>query len=113
MCRTDTNRTIWAALRALACIGLLCEIGLLSKPAMGQSTPAAPAPAWRKLGNKSVGLNLAGPAGGPVESVWYSPSGGVLYARAASGPVFETWDFEVWTASKTTSAAPAPPAKVR
>ena len=107
----DTDRTIRNFIRALAGFALLCEI------ALGQSRPQAAStqtagqtagiPAWRKLGNASVGLNLAGPAGGPVDSVWFSPVGDLLYARTQSGQVFETSDFANWTASKTTSAPPA------
>ncbi len=103
MCRIDTNRTKSAALRAIACFALLCEI------ALGQSSPE-PAPTWRKLGNESVGLNLAGPAGGSVDSVWFSPSGDRLYARTASGQVFETSDFAGWMPSKTSTPPPSDPA---
>src|ERR1017187_8565635 len=58
---------------------------------------AQTAPAWRKVGSASVDLRLAGPATGPVAQVWFAPGGGVLYARAASGAVFETADYETWT----------------
>ncbi len=96
----ESNRTILAVLRALACWGLLCEI------AAAQLLPAATAPSWRKLGNESVGLNLAGPAGGSVDAVWFSPSGDRLYARTGSGLVFETADFSDWILSKTATAPP-------
>ena len=45
---------------------------------------------------------LASPATGPVERVWYSPGGSLLYARTASGRTFQTADFASW------SAAPGP-----
>ncbi len=92
MCRKGTIRTIKVAW-AVACLGLVCEIAMAQSP-----------PAWRKLGNQSVGLNLAGPAGGPVQSVWFSPAGDRLYARTASGQVFETADYGAWTLAKNPSA---------
>ena len=64
-------------------------------------------PAWRKVGSASVDLQLAGPATGSVAQVWFAPGGGVLFARTASGTVFETADYETWTA---VASAPEPPA---
>ncbi len=69
---------------------------------MGQTA----APAWRPIGTPSVDLALAGPATGPVEEVWFSADGAVLYTRTASGRVFQTSDFENWA---LTTTAPAPP----
>lgn len=54
---------------------------------------------WRRLGQPSVDLRLAGPASGPVNAVWYSPDGGTLFARVSSGKVFATADFENWSVS--------------
>jgi uncharacterized protein (TIGR03437 family) len=51
---------------------------------------------WRRVGNSAVDLLLASPATGPVAKVWFSDSGGTLYARTRSGKVFETSDYEVW-----------------
>lgn len=72
-------------------------------PAMGQAAPEPPRLDWRKMGSMSVDLMLAAPATGPVDEVWFGPEGHTLYARTRSGRVFETVDFENWTAS----AAPA------
>jgi uncharacterized protein (TIGR03437 family) len=55
---------------------------------------------WRKIGNSAADLLLASPATGPVEKVWFSDSGGTLYARTRSGKVFETSDYEVWLPSQ-------------
>jgi uncharacterized protein (TIGR03437 family) len=55
-------------------------------------------PDWRKVGSSSVDLMLASPATGPVERVWYSAGGSLLFARTPSGKLFETADFETWTA---------------
>jgi uncharacterized protein (TIGR03437 family) len=58
-------------------------------------------------------LRLASPASGPVDRVWYSQDGARLYARTASGRVFETPDFEKWTPSAATPpAAPTSAARV-
>ena len=69
--------------------------------------------AWRKVGSASVDLRLAGPATGPVEQVWFAPGGGVLYARAASGAVFETADYETWTPVTAGRSASRPPSHGR
>ena len=64
---------------------------------------AAAQPAnWRKVGSSAVELLLASPATGPVENVWFSADGGVLYARTHSGKVFETADYETWQPSAGT-----------
>jgi uncharacterized protein (TIGR03437 family) len=55
-------------------------------------------PDWRKVGSSAVELMLASPATGPVERVWYSADGSMLFARTASGKLFETADFETWAA---------------
>jgi uncharacterized protein (TIGR03437 family) len=67
---------------------------------------------WRKVGNSAMDLLLASPATGPVENVWFSDSGGTLYARTRSGKVFETSDYEVWLPSQNVVEPPvrqAPP----
>jgi len=68
---------------------------------------AQTAPAWRKVGSAAADLQLAGPATGAVAQVWFSPGGGVLYARSTSGTVFETADFETWTPATAAVDAPA------
>jgi len=55
---------------------------------------------WRRVGNSAVDLLLASPATGPVDGVWFSGSGGTLYARTRGGKVFETSDYEVWLPSQ-------------
>jgi uncharacterized protein (TIGR03437 family) len=45
-----------------------------------------------------------------VDQVWFAPGGGVLYARAASGAVFETADYETWS---PVAGAADPPANRR
>ncbi len=41
-------------------------------------------------------LALPSLATGAVDRVWYSADGSSLYAKTASGRVFETADFEQW-----------------
>ena len=55
---------------------------------------------WRRVGNSAMDLLLAAPATGPVDQVWFSESGGTLYARTRAGKVFETSDYEVWLPSQ-------------
>jgi uncharacterized protein (TIGR03437 family) len=77
---------------------------------------AQPRPDWRKVGSSSVELMLASPATGPVERVWYSADGSLLFARTPSGKVFETADFQTWAAvsivAETDTQIPAAPARL-
>src|SRR5215472_9971316 len=100
----DTRTTIRTAARLIAGLACLCQLAL-TQPLAQPADAVRNASAWRKLGNDSIGLNLAGPAGGPVDSVWFSATG-ELYARTREGQVLVTSDFATWTASKT----PASPA---
>src|SRR4051812_32338707 len=106
MCRMDTKTPNRTAARLVAGLAFLSHVVLgnvawgqimpgqgLAQPG-GQSRPEGSA--WRKLGNHSVGLNLAGPAGGPIDSVWFSPVGDRLYVRTRAGQVLETADFSNW-----------------
>jgi uncharacterized protein (TIGR03437 family) len=69
---------------------------------------AQTAPDWRKIGYSAVDLSLAGPATGPVRSVWFAPAGNALLARTVSGKVFQTQDFETWTAADPAADPPQP-----
>src|ERR1039458_2028203 len=98
---------------------IVCHKGTVRRPVGGtvlMLTLAGLAPAqsanWRRVGNSAVDLLLASPATGPVEKVWFSVSGGTLYARTSSGRVFETSDYEVWLPSQNTlepAMQPVPP----
>lgn len=63
---------------------------------LAQSPPALD---WRRVGNTVVDLSLASPAGGPVDRVWYSSDGQRVFARTASGRIWQTSDFESWQAA--------------
>lgn len=64
-------------------------------------------PEWRRVGSSAVELDLASPATGPVEQVWYSADGSQLFARTLNGRIFATSDYENWDA---VALAPQPPA---
>src|SRR5271156_6385892 len=97
MCRRTTVR--------IAAIGGLA-IGLAVLPLR---VAAQMAIAWRHVGNSAMALALPSLATGAVDRVWYSPDGSSLYARTASGRLFETTDFERW--QLITGPRVNPPAK--
>jgi len=63
-------------------------------------------PSWRRVGGPAVDLNLASPATGPVDRVWFSADGSILYARTPAGKVYSTADFDSW---RPAPEAPDPP----
>jgi uncharacterized protein (TIGR03437 family) len=65
---------------------------------------------WRKIGNSSADVQLASPVTGPVDEVWFSDDGSLLYARTRSDKLFQTLDFESWDPA---SGDPKPPATFR
>jgi len=89
------------------CLFTLLAIGPMV--ALGQTAD------WRNVGGTSFDAMLAAPATGPVDEVWYSPDGSVLYARTHSGSIFQTSDFEIWTPAPDVSgpAALTPVTNVR
>src|SRR5260370_20540909 len=62
---------------------------------------------WRHIGNSAVELSLPSVATGPVDRVWHSADGSVLYPRTATGRIFDTTDFE--QRRRTTDAKVQPP----
>src|SRR5580704_8079902 len=79
--------------------------GVLVTGARAQTTPA-----WNAVAGYTVNLGLAGPATGPVKSVWYSPDGMSLLIQTESGRVFKTIDFQHWKLN-TSDLVPPPSAK--
>jgi uncharacterized protein (TIGR03437 family) len=63
-------------------------------------------PVWSRIGSYSINAGLAGPASGPVKSVWYSAGGSQLLVQTQSGRVFTTTDFQNW---KLNTSDPVPP----
>lgn len=51
---------------------------------------------WRHIGNSAIDLASPSLATGPVDRVWYSTDGSVLYAHTLSGRIFETGSFDQW-----------------
>ena len=93
--------TAWR-LTAVAALAAVAVSAQTSRPAPGLN--------WRRLGLPSMNLHLAGAASGPVDSVWYSTTGGTLFLRTAAGAVFETADGENW--SRTEASRPETPQPV-
>src|SRR5580658_4375011 len=78
-----------------ATIRLIAAIAVLTAPgwyAWSQTTGLD----WRHIGNAAIDLPLPSVATGPVDRVWYSSDGSVLYARTASGRIFQTTNFDQW-----------------
>src|SRR5579863_7517280 len=97
MCRRATVRT--------AVLGL--GIGVLALlPTLGAQPVPAGAIGWRHVGNSAMELALPSLATGAVDRVWYSADGSRLYAKTASGRVFETADFEQWQLVTDPKAGP-------
>ena len=94
MCRDATIR----AVVSLAAAWVLATSTAAAQPAGLQ---------WRHIGNSAVEMALPSVATGPVDRVWYSEDGALLYARTSSGRVFATGDFEQW---KPATGGTAPPA---
>jgi uncharacterized protein (TIGR03437 family) len=94
MCRRATVR--------IGAIGGLA-VGLAALPPMvwAQATVG-----WRHVGNSAMELPLPSLATGAVDRVWYSADGSQLYAKTASGRVFETTDFEQWSLVTDPKASP-------
>jgi len=64
---------------------------------------------WRRIGNSAIEFGLPSLATGAVDRVWYSSDGSSLYAKTASGRIFQTTDFEQWRS--VTDSKVAPPAE--
>lgn len=79
---------------------VLCAAAVL---ALAQDAPRV---SWRHIGNSAIELALPSAATGPVDRVWYSPNGAVLFAKTHSGHIFQTSDFETWTVVTDSSIAP-------
>jgi len=101
MCLRATQRTKWVQ----AVLFLLFCAGAGRGQAQDQRQPN-----WRHIGNSAIELSLPSAATGPVDRVWYSPDGSILYARVRSGRIFQTPDLETWKPVNDLSIAPPPEA---
>jgi len=73
-------------LRAAATVVLAWGAGA----SLVQIAHAQTAPAWVPVAGRTWNAGLAGPASGPVQSVWFSRDGNRLFVQTESGRVFET-----------------------
>ncbi|HVY92324.1 MAG TPA: hypothetical protein VHA14_06235 [Bryobacteraceae bacterium] len=92
-------------------LSTLTALGCLATGVRAQTTPA-----WNHVAGYTVNEGLAGPASGPVRSVWYVAGGQRLEAQAQSGKIFETIDFQHWKLNSTDLVPmpfPVPPAVLR
>jgi len=109
MGKVDTLRAILRLAVVSAGLGVVPLVW--AQPAPGLA--ALPVMEWRRVGNSSIDLGLAGLATGGVERVWFTSDGGRLNIRTSTGARFETGDFEAWTSATAASAAEPPrPASV-
>lgn len=92
----------------IATIGKIAGIALLVMAPGWYAWGQNPALDWRHIGNAALDLALPSAATGPVNRVWYSSDGAVLYARTFSGRTFETTDFEQWRRVDNLAIAPPP-----
>src|ERR1700734_2036516 len=106
MCGGTTARVVSGGALAigLAALPLTVSAQVASSPPVSLT-----AAGWRHIGNSAMALALPSLATGAVDRVWYSPDGSSLFARTASGRLFETSDFEQWRV--VTDAKVTPPAE--
>lgn len=81
MCHPDTD--VRASVLKTRIFALVLGI-VAAFPAAAQT-----ATAWKHVAGTTIDEGLAGPASGPVDSVWYAPGGRALLARTQSGRIFE------------------------
>jgi uncharacterized protein (TIGR03437 family) len=101
MCRSET-------VALLSGVYLAAALSLSAQTAPTPSSPAWTPPAWKRVAGYTVQENLAGPATGPVSSVWYTSNGNRLLAATASNRIFETTDFHHWRLNTTDSTPGIP-----
>src|SRR5580698_7010493 len=90
------NRTRLMCRRATVRLVMIAGLAMGSRCAWGQGSRVSGVVGWRHIGNSAMELALPSLATGAVDRVWYSPDGASLYAKTASGRVFQTSDFEQW-----------------
>ncbi len=78
-----------ATLRFLAAAAVIAAPGWY---AWSQSTGLD----WRHIGNTAIDMAFPSVATGPVDRVWYSGDGSILFVRTVSGRIFQTTTFEKW-----------------
>lgn len=97
-------------------LGTSATVAILAANALTTHAQAQITPVWNSVGGYTVNVGLAGPATGPVRSVWYLGGGSRLQAQTESGRVFETTDFQHWKLNSLDAVPPSaakPPARAR
>ena len=107
MCRRATVRV--ASITALAALPW-CVFAQAAGAQVsgGQGSGQSAGIGWRHVGNSAIELALPSLATGSVDRVWYSTNGSNLYAKTASGRVFQTSDFEQWQFISDPKVSPPP-----
>src|ERR1700733_960918 len=82
--------------RVLSRVAVPACLFVLPWCAWGQVSATTGGVGWRHIGNSAIQLPLPSLATGAVDRVWYSSEGSTLFAKTASGRIFETRDFEQW-----------------
>ena len=77
-------------------IRLIVATALVAAVPVGYAWAQSAGLDWRHIGNAAIDLPLPSVATGPVDRVWYSGDGSVLYARTVSGRIFQTSNFDQW-----------------
>jgi hypothetical protein len=108
MCRYETvvriRRTATVSVLAGALLAAFAR-DARAQVSAEQAAVSQPAFSWKRIAGYTVNEGLAGPATGPVKSVWYLQGGNRLLAQTAAGRIFETSDFEHW---RLNTSDPAP-----
>ena len=106
MCQSTTpGRAGQARAPAVVCLFILATL-----PAFPQAGADVRLllPEWRRIGNTTLEMDLAGPASGKVDRVWYSAGGDGLFVLTAAGRILQTTDFERWEAAGPQAVPPLP-----
>src|SRR4051812_1274647 len=88
---------------------IAASVVVLGAVVLAARAQAQIAPVWSAVAGYTVNLGLAGPATGPVRSVWYTAGGARLLVRTESGRIFETTDFQHWKLNSSDTVPAAPP----
>jgi uncharacterized protein (TIGR03437 family) len=100
MCLRDTDARCrlvrarrFGRLFALTTSLALCALGQTNAP-------------WIRVAGTTFNAGLAGPASGPVSSIWYAAGTGRLFVKTESSRVFETADFVHWRLNTDAAVPP-------
>ncbi len=110
MCLADTSvreRILIARIFALA-LGVLSAGAASAQSGAAQTASTQTVTIWKRVAGTTLNEGLAGPASGPIGTIWYAAGSRGLLARTESGRIFETNDFVHWRLN-TLAASPTQP----